>query len=40
MTQEGNTFACSLCGKEIEVKVEGKNPSAPSCCGQVMNLKE
>lgn len=40
MEQEGKTFVCKLCGKEISVLKEGKNPAAPSCCGQEMNLKE
>lgn len=40
MEQEGKIFVCKLCGKEIKVLKEGKNPSAPHCCGQEMNLKE
>ncbi len=29
-------FKCSKCGKEIKVIKEGGNPSAPTCCGEVM----
>lgn len=40
MGQEGKKFVCELCGKEITVDIEGKNPAAPSCCGQEMKAKE
>ena len=40
MAQEGKTFICKLCGKEVKVLKEGKNPKAPFCCGEEMGLKE
>lgn len=40
MTQDGKSFKCELCGKEITVDKEGSNPAAPSCCGQEMGSKE
>ncbi len=40
MSQDGQEFICKLCGKEVRVLVEGKNPAAPACCGQEMELKE
>lgn len=40
MTQDGKTFICEKCEKEVQVLKEGKNPAAPSCCGQEMKLKE
>lgn len=38
--QEGKSFVCKKCGKEVTVNVEGKNPSAPFCCGEEMHAKE
>lgn len=40
MEQEGKKFVCEKCGKEVSVLKEGKNPSAPFCCGEEMQLKE
>jgi len=40
MAQEGKSFACSICGKEITVNKEGENPAPPSCCGKVMDEME
>ena len=40
MEQEGKEFVCKKCGKEVKVLKEGKNPAAPYCCGDEMQLKE
>lgn len=40
MAQKGKIFVCNMCGKEVKVLKEGKNPSPPVCCGQEMSLKE
>ena len=34
------SLVCELCGKEVHVVKEGKNPSNPICCGKVMTLKK
>ena len=40
MSQDGKNFKCSKCGKEIKVLQEGGNPDPPTCCGEMMQLKE
>ena len=40
MKQEGKEFECKKCEKEVKVLKEGKNPDAPYCCGDEMQLKE